>query len=117
MEAMWALAGQPVPVMLEANFRPRSSIEIEHLPALDRPIIEVYCHCPPDLAAERYALRAKAGSRDSRTHVVTTLTDEMLAEFSTPLGLGELVTVDTSTPVDVARVGAQVRALLADGYA
>ncbi len=117
MEVMWALAGQPVPVILEANFRPRSNIELERLLALDRPIIEVYCHCPPALAAERYARRAKTGNRDSRTHVVTALTDEMLAEFDTPMGLGELVTVDTSTPVDVAGVGARVRALLANGYA
>lgn len=113
MEVMWALAGQPVPVMLEANFRPRSSIEREQLLALDRPIVEVYCQCPPALAAERYELRAKTGSRDSRTHVVTVLTSEMLAEFDTPMGLGELVTVDTAEPVDVGRVASQVRALLA----
>ncbi|OFE15270.1 hypothetical protein BA895_05840 [Humibacillus sp. DSM 29435] len=113
MEVMWALAGQPVPVMLEANFRPRSNIEREQLLALDRPIIEVYCQCPPGLAAERYALRATTGRRDSRTHVVTALTGEILAEFDTPMGVGELVTVDTSGPVDVGRVASQVRALLA----
>lgn len=113
MEVMWALAGQPVPVMLEANFRPRSNIEREQLLALDRPIVEVYCRCPPALAAERYALRAKTGSRDSRTHVVTALTGEMLAEFDTPMGVGELVTVDTFGPVDVGRLASQVRALLA----
>ena len=113
MEVLWALAAQPVPVLLEANFRPRSSIEIAHLLALDRPIIEVHCRCPPALAAERYALRAKTGSRDPRTHVVTRLTDEMLAEFDAPVGLGELVTVDTSGPVDVGLVAARVRSLLA----
>ena len=111
MEVLWALASQPVTVMLEANFRPRSSLERECLTALQRPVIEVHCWCPPALA-ERYAVRARSGTRDLRTHAVTALTDEMLAEFDTPMGLGELVTVDTSTPVDVARVARQVRALL-----
>ena len=112
MEVLWALASQPVTVMIEANFRPRSSLERECLTALQRPVIEVHCWCPPALAAERYALRARSGTRELRTHAVTTLTDEMLAEFDAPMGVGELVTVDTSAPVDVGRVATQVRALL-----
>ncbi|MDN5767007.1 MAG: ATP-binding protein [Humibacillus sp.] len=112
MDVLWVLANQPVTVMIEANFRPRSSIERERLTALQCPVIEVHCWCPPTLAAERYARRARSGARDPRTHVVTALTDEMLAEFDTPMGLGELVTVDTSGPVDIGRVAGQVRALL-----
>ena len=112
MEVLWALASQPVTVMLEANFRPRSSIERECLTALQRPVIEVHCWCPMRLAADRYAARARSGARDLSTHAVTALTNEMLAEFDTPMGLGELVTVDTSTPVELAQVARQVRALL-----
>ena len=114
MAVMWALADQTVPVMLEANFRPRSNTEREQLLALDRPVIEVHCHCPPAHAAQRYALRAKTDRRDPRTHVVTTLTDEMLAEFDRPVGVGHLVTVDTSRPVGLADLASRVRALLAD---
>lgn len=113
MEVLWALASQPVTVLLEANFRPHSSIERECLTALGRPVVEVNCQCPPRLAAKRYTIRATSVTRDRRTHVVTTLTDEMLAEFDTPMGVGELVTVDTSRPVDVGLVASQVRTLLA----
>lgn len=113
MEVLWALASQPVTVMIEANFRPHSTIERERLTALQRPVIEVNCWCPPALAAERYAVRARSGTRDLSTHAVSTLTAAMLAEFDAPMGVGELVSVDTSGPGDVGRVAMQVRALLA----
>jgi Ni2+-binding GTPase involved in maturation of urease and hydrogenase len=32
----------------------------------------------------------------------TSLTPEMLAEYDRPVGIGELITVDTTAPVDVA---------------
>jgi hypothetical protein len=37
----------------------------------------------------------------------------MLAEYDRPVGIGELVTVDTAVPVDAAAVAAAVRAALA----
>jgi hypothetical protein len=45
-------------------------------------------------------------------HVVTSLTPDMLAEYDRPVGIGELVTVDTTVPVDAAVVAAAVRARL-----
>lgn len=111
MEVLWALASQPAPVMLEANFRPQSSSHLGRLLDQGRVVVEVWCHCPNDLAAQRYAARAREGRRDARTHVITALTPEMLAEFTRPVGVGELVEVDTSVPVDVADVAARVRAI------
>jgi hypothetical protein len=45
-------------------------------------------------------------------HVVTSLTPDMLAEYDRPVGIGEVVTVDTAVPVDAAAVAAAVRARL-----
>ena len=45
-------------------------------------------------------------------HVVTSLTPDMLAEYDRPVGIGEVVTVDTAVPVDATAVAAAVRARL-----
>jgi hypothetical protein len=45
-------------------------------------------------------------------HVVTSLTPDMLAEYDRPVGIGEVITVDTAVPVDAAAVAAAVRACL-----
>jgi hypothetical protein len=73
-------------------------------------LVEVNCACPPEVAARRYAERA--GLRHP-VHVITDLSPEMLAEFDQPVGLGQLITVDTLAPVDVAELAGQVRACLA----
>jgi hypothetical protein len=39
--------------------------------------------------------------------------DDWQRKFGEPLGLGPVLRVDTSTPVDVPRLAAEVRALLA----
>jgi hypothetical protein len=45
-------------------------------------------------------------------HVVTSLTPDMLAEYDRPVGIGEVITVDTAVPVDAAAVAAAVRVYL-----
>jgi predicted kinase len=112
MELLWLLARQPSAVVLEANVRPRSEVERQHLMGLDRPIVEVHCSCPPELAADRFRRRARTGLRDARAHPLTSLSPELLAEFDGPMGLGDVVPVDTTRPVDVAELAARVRALL-----
>jgi hypothetical protein len=42
-------------------------------------------------------------------HVVTRLSPELLAESDRPVGIGELITVDTTGPVDVAALADRVR--------
>ncbi|HET7014300.1 MAG TPA: AAA family ATPase [Streptosporangiaceae bacterium] len=110
MELLWALAADAPDVVLEANFRPHSEYErgrITALTALGGQIVEVYCDCPVDLATARY--NGRAATRHP-VHVVDTLTAELAAEFGQPIGLGELVTVDTSVPADVAWVVDEVLA-------
>ena len=43
---------------------------------------------------------------------MTSLTPDMLAGYDRPVGIGEVVTVDTAVPVDAAAVAAAVRARL-----
>ncbi len=110
MELLWVLAADLPAVVLEANFRPRSEYERARIAGLGGQLVEVYCHCPAELAIARYTDRA-AGCHP--VHVVTTMSPEFVAQFDRPVGLGELVVVDTTGPADVPAVAAQVRACLA----
>jgi predicted kinase len=106
MELLWALAADAPAVVLEANFRPRSAYERGRISALCPRPVEVNCVCPPELAARRYTERAAAGHP---VHVVIRLSPELLAEFDRPVGIGDLITVDTTGPVDVAALADRVR--------
>ena len=107
MELLWALAADAPDVVLEANFRPHSAYERGRISALCPRPVEVNCACPPELAARRYAERAAAGHP---VHVVTSLSAALLAEYDRPVGLGDVITIDTTGPVDVAAVAGRVRA-------
>jgi predicted kinase len=104
MELLWALAADAPAVVIEANFRPSSERERAKLSGLAARPVEVHCACPAELAVRRYNARAT-----HPVHVVTTLPLEAMAEFDRPVGIGRLVTVDTSVPVDAAAVAASVR--------
>lgn len=109
MELLWALAADAPAVVLEANFRPHWTYERDRLSALGGRVVEVNCACPPEIAARRYAARAATAHP---VHVVTSLSPEMLAEYDRPVGLGEVITVDTTGPVDVPALAQAVRARL-----
>jgi len=109
MELLWALAADAPSVVLEANFRPRSAYErgrIGALAAFARPV-EVHCACPLALAARRYNRRAAARHP---VHVVEQLAADDLTEFDRPVGIGDVIMVDTTGPVDAAEVAGKVRA-------
>ena len=103
MELMWALAADAPAVVIEANFRPYSEYERKKIRGLAAHPIEVHCECPPQVAVERYNARVTHA-----VHVVSTLTLDAMAEYDRPVGIGTLVTVDTTAPVDVAAVAAAV---------
>jgi predicted kinase len=109
MELLWTLAADAPAVVIEANFRPRHDYQRSKISALSARPVEVNCVCPPGLAARRYAERAPACHP---VHVVTSLTPGMLAEYDRPVGIGDLVTVDTTAPVDVPALACRVQALL-----
>jgi predicted kinase len=104
MELLWALAADAPAVVIEANFRPYSEYERAKLSGLAPQPVEVHCACPPELALKRYNARAT-----HPVHVVTTLQLEAMAEYDRPVGIGALVTVDTTVPVDVKAVASAVR--------
>ncbi|HEY7430849.1 MAG TPA: ATP-binding protein [Streptosporangiaceae bacterium] len=106
-EVLWALAADAPAVVVEGNFLPRDPYQRAKLTALADHPIEVYCDCPPELAARRYEQR-EADSHP--VHVVTSVPPEVRAEFGRPVGVGELVRVDTSAPADPVAVAAAVRA-------
>ena len=108
MELLWILAARAPAVVIEANFRPYSDFERGRLRGLGGRLVEVHCACPAEVAAARYNARAT-----HPVHVIKTLPVSAMAEYDRPVGLGDLVTVDTTRPVDVAAVAAAVRACYA----
>jgi predicted kinase len=112
MEMIWTLAALSPAVLLEANFRPRNAYEHEKLIGLGARLVEVHCACPPDLASRRYSERARTENRHA-IHTLHDIPSDLLAEFDRPMGVGAVITVDTSHPVDVAILAAQIRRLLA----
>jgi predicted kinase len=110
MELIWRLASLAPAAVLEADFRPSSDYERARIAALPGPTVEVYCRCPPDLAAQRYARRH---TTRHPTHVRAEVTLEQLAEFDRPVALGPVVEVDTTRPVDVPAVAQAVIAAFA----
>jgi predicted kinase len=105
MELLWTLAARAPEVVIEANFRPYSEYERGRLRGLGGLPVEVHCACPPETAAARYNARAAHA-----VHVIKTLPVSAMAEYDRPVGIGALVTVDTTAPVDVAAVATRVRA-------
>jgi predicted kinase len=112
MELLWRLAADAPAVVIEANFRPHSNYERAKLSGLAACPVEVHCACPPELAVRRYNARVT-----HPVHVMTTLTLEAMAEFDRPVGIGTLVTVDTTIGVDVYAVATRVRACHDDSTA
>ena len=76
--------------------------------------VEVYCHCPPEVAAERFLGRQRhPGHGDDRwaddpAGVIARFA--RLAEAG-PLGIGPVVTVDTSSEVDPYRLARSIAAI------
>lgn len=111
MELLWTLAETFPSVVLEANFRPHSDYERSRINSLNARLIEVYCACPSDVAAERYATRATSVTHH-RAHVLAHLSDDLLNEFDQPLGVGQLIRVDTTESVDIASLVATIQAAI-----
>jgi len=98
MEVMWALATQCPQVVLEANFRPHSAHERERIESLRGQIIEVYCCCPPEELARRFADRAVSPIHHP-AHALKSLSPELLSEYDGPVGIGTVISIDTTRPV------------------
>jgi hypothetical protein len=109
---MYSLAATIPRVILEAHFQ-RGLAEPELL-ALNRRIVQIYCRCPVDRAAERYRRRINDPNRHVG-HLPEHQRDEVMEgwmrDTPTPLDLPNalLVEVDTTGPVDMGTVANSIR--------
>jgi predicted kinase len=78
-------------------------------------LAEVHCTVPLDLARARYRAR---GARRHAGHLDADRTDaELWGEPVRPLGLGPVITVDTSSPVNIPQLAASLAGILRDASA
>lgn len=109
---LYRLAADTHAAVLESVFQREAAAA--DLAALGKPVIEIHCSCPPDLAIERFQKRSDTdrhpGHLDNRQPL--NKLEEMVQEGCRPLGLGgPLLEVDTTVPVDLDPVLDWVRSL------
>ena len=102
---LWTLAARAGDMVIEANFHPHNEYELDKLRGLGDRIVEVHCACPAEVAHARYNARSR-----HEVHLGT-LPLAAMDKYDRPVGIGPLITVDTTGPVDVAAVAAEVRRL------
>ncbi|HUY67401.1 MAG TPA: AAA family ATPase [Acidimicrobiales bacterium] len=108
---MYSLAATIPKVILEAHFQ-RGVAEPEIL-ALNRRIVQIYCRCPVDVAAERYRGRIDDPARHAG-HLPEHQSDQVIEQWMnavpTPLDLPNavLVEVDTTGPVDLGTAASAI---------
>jgi predicted kinase len=107
MEVLWAVAAHARDIVLEANFRQHSAYEREKLEALDAHIVEVFCECSREEAAGRFASRATRGVHPA--HPLTELSTSLMDECDGPVGIGQVIRVNTMEAVDLLSVANHVR--------
>ena len=78
---------------------------------LPAPVVELRCRVPLDVARARYGRRG----RDERHLDDLRDEHELWGSEVAPLGVGPLIEVDTTEPVDVRRLATQIRADVAAG--
>jgi predicted kinase len=81
----------------------------DRIASLPGRVVEVHCACPPDVALARYG-----GRRRHPCHFDAGLArdawDRWVRDDGAPLAVGPVLSLDTTTPVDLAAVVAWVRA-------
>lgn len=100
-----AARGCPAAV-IDSTWFPYSEALVRDLPG---PFVEIRCRVSVELARERYRGRR----RDERHLDHLRTEDELWANDVPPLGLGPLLDVDTSQPVDIGALADKVRTLAA----
>jgi len=112
IEMLWALAAYAPAVVLEANFWPDDPRHRVHAQALGTVPIEVHCVCPVEECLRRYAERAPSRhvvhmDRDAERASVA-----LFERSARPLGIGPVISVDTTGPVDIGALAERVQGLL-----
>jgi predicted kinase len=102
---LWTLAARAGDMVIEANFPPHNDEALGQLRGLGGRTVEVHCACPTEVAYARYNARSRHEVHQG------TLPLSAMDKYDRPVGIGPLITVDTTGPVDVAAVAAEVRRL------
>jgi predicted kinase len=110
-QVMYALASRMHPVMLESHFW--AGVAEPELLALGRPLLQIYCSCPTEVAVDRYRERARSEYRHPG-HLPEHQSDEVIESWRSrgpeTLALGcQLLEVDTTGPVDIEALAEKVR--------
>jgi predicted kinase len=89
------------------KFQPLEVLQGHLVRASAGPVIEVWCHAPPEVVAERY--RARAGVRHEG-HLPASYAEELaaLAARATPLGIAPTIDVATDREIDEEALIAEV---------
>lgn len=114
---MYSLAATIPRVILEAHFQ-RGLAEPEIL-ALNRRMVQVYCRCPIDVAAERYRRRIDDPNRHAGhlpEHQSDDVIERWMKDAPAPLDLPDalLIEIDTTVPVDIGTVANSIHAYALD---
>lgn len=114
---MYSLARDARSAVLESHFW-RGVAESE-LTEIQRPLLQVYCRCPLDLAVDRYRNRATSPDRHPG-HLPQHQTDKVIERWRSteqlPLELdAPLIEVDTSGHVDVAQLANSIISIGIEG--
>ena len=109
MEVLLAVAQTSPGAVLDSIFYPYAVPALRSLPGV---IVEVRCRCTRDVALARYRARASerhVGHLDAMRSDAELWSDELV----TPLGIGPVIEVDTSTTIDIDTLAQQICALVA----
>ncbi|GAA1989149.1 AAA family ATPase [Catenulispora subtropica] len=115
MELLWLLAADAPGCVLEANFwhgHEQQNASLREL-STGGTLVEVYCTAPHEEIIRRFRARQASGERHAVHPDHEFTPDYWDRNFGKPIGIGQVVELDTSVPVDVAGLAATVRALLA----
>jgi predicted kinase len=115
MELLWALALDAPAVVLEANFWPGDARVEARVRALGTVPVEVHCQCPIDECMRRYAERAPSRHPAHVDGPERGVTADAFARSARPIGLGPVITVDTTRLAAVQVVAAEVWRVLGGG--
>jgi predicted kinase len=113
MDVLWTLARRCPQVVLDSNFRPEFSVP--QLKGLEASIVEVHCTCAPDELVQRITTRAAVRhAAHWDTEWLRRFPDgQAVIDAHGPIGVGEVVVVDTTRGVDVEALAQQVSDALA----
>ena len=92
-------------MVIEANFDPHHDEALGQLGGLGGRTVEVHCASPAEVAHARYNARSRHEVHSGALPL------SAMDKYDRPVGIGPLITVDTTGPVDVASVAAEVRRL------